>query len=300
MSLSPAQLAIRKTRISATDAPVILGLSPWRSPADLLAQKLYDVEPEAETEAQAIGNMCEPGLVRWCADTLGVTPRVNVGTLIHPKHDWLCATPDAAIVERSAEGIEGKTAGIMRGEYYRSDEWGEPDSAEVPAAYWVQVQIQMQCTGWEAVWLAALIAGRGRVRYRILRDDARVARIIDRCGQWHADHVIDRKPLPPGQVPSLDVLAAIRRRTKSLALAGVCEPLILEWERVNADKLAAEKREKDARAAMLHSLGDADGCELSDGRTFTYYEYQRTGYTVAPGSYRRVHLPKPKPRKGDE
>lgn len=165
MSLSKEQLAIRKQRLSATDIGAILGLNPWRSAADVQAEKLYNLDPLEETEAMAIGNMVEPALIQWAGEKLGVAFQYPMPTIIHPKCDLLCATPDAALIGKP-RGAEAKTGGIVRG-FASKEEWGEDGSDHFPDMYKTQCIVQSSVMGWEVVYVPALLAGIGRRLYEL-------------------------------------------------------------------------------------------------------------------------------------
>lgn len=130
MPLTVEQLAFRKSRISASDVAVILGLNPWKTPADLWLEKTQDIEPMIETEAIEIGNMAESPLIDWCAASLGVQPDRELGTVPHPDHDWLCATPDAGIVGQK-RGIVVNSAADVEFKGLRVDTNLDGDTQEV-------------------------------------------------------------------------------------------------------------------------------------------------------------------------
>lgn len=273
MPLTAEQLAIRKTRITATDAGAIIGVSPWRNAADVWLEKVCDVDPLPDNEAIGVGNMLESPLIDWCADSLGLRPDRELGTIIHPQHDWLCATPDAGIVGQ-LRGIEAKTAGVVRG-FADRDEWGDIDSDQVPPWYWVQCQIQMACAGWDAVWLAALVSGRdpARRRYFIARNNNAIGMLIERLGEWRERHIIGRER-PADVLPDGDMLTRIRRTPGKVAR--VDASLVREYQlATEAAKLADERRER-AKAALLYSGPDCDAF-ASDAGCYTYMRQSRKG-----------------------
>lgn len=275
MSLTAGQLAIRKTRLSATDLGAIVGINPHRSAADVRAEKLYDLDPIEDTEAMAIGRMFEPGIIAWVGQVLGVSPIYPTPTVIHPKCDRICSTPDAAIQERN-EGIEGKTAGIEAGRVY-GGEWGEPGSADVPECYLVQVQTQMACMEWDVVHLGAVIAGRGRVLYAIERDDAMIRDILDFAPWWWAKHVTNGEPITDDdgaiQRPGLDTLKRIRRVPQS---EREIDPALFDAWRAAADtRKQSEDAEELAKRALLDSIGDGDAASVGGHTIATFYEQSR-------------------------
>ncbi len=271
MPLTTEQLAIRRERISATDVAVILALNPWKTPADLWLEKTQDVEPLEESEPMAVGNMVESPLIDWCAASLGVQPDRELGTIIHPDYDWLCATPDAGIVGQ-ARGIEAKSGGIVRG-FVEADKWGAADTDEVPQEYWCQCQVQMACCQWDGVWLAALIAGRGRVRYFIPRDNAAIAAMIDAAYQWYEQHM-QTGIAPTDSTPDIETLKRVRRVPNKIAT--VPSELGEEFDAAKDALKLAEERADKAKAALLYAAGDADGIR-SGLRSYTYFTQSRKG-----------------------
>lgn len=271
MPLTAEQLAIRKTRISASEVAVLLGLSPWKTPAALWVEKTQDVDPLEENEAMSIGNDFESPLIDWCAKSLGVLPDRELGTVIHPTLPWLCATPDAGIAGQK-RGIEAKTAGVVRG-FVESEKWGDADTDEVPVEYWCQCQIQMAVMDWNAVYLAALVAGRGRVRYLIQRDQAAIEGMIERAGAWHAKHIIGGER-PTDSVPDVETLKRVRRVPNKVAI--IASELGEEFDAAKAALKLAEERAEQAKAALLYAAGDADGIQ-SGLRQYTYFTQSRKG-----------------------
>lgn len=275
MPLSPADLAIRKTRLSATDIGAIIGVNPWRSAADVRAEKLYDLDPITEDESIGIGNMVEPVLLDWAAKELRCEIERPIPTTVHPVHDFLCATPDAQIVAK-LEGIEGKTAGIVRGQV-DAGEWGEAGSDDVPAAYKVQCLVQMSVMDWQVVHLAALIAGRGRVLYRIERSEEDIEGIIDIARKWLDRHVVLAEPCidSAGNVlyPSMELLKRIRRQPDNPR--EVPAALVEAWKVAREVRLDAEKVEESAKEALIGAMGDGDGASIGGTCVATFLEQSR-------------------------
>lgn len=292
MPLTTEQLATRKQRLSATDIGAIIGVNPYQSAADVQFSKLYDLDPLEETEAMAVGNMCEPGLVKWGAETLGFTVEYPLPTVIHPKCDLLCATPDARIIETPA-GIEAKTGGIVRG-FASKEEWGDAGSDHIPQMYTAQVQTQMAVMGWDVVHVAALIAGRGRVLYTVERSDDDAEALIEISRAWWQKHIVEKAPCVNADgtpiYPSMETLKRIRRQPKSPreVPAHIVRAAI---EAAAAHKLAEERKEQ-TREALLACIGDGDAAEIGGLVVATYNEINRKGYTVEPTKYRQLRMSK--------
>jgi putative phage-type endonuclease len=65
-------LELRKTKITATDSGVILGLSPFKTPFALWRQKMDLDPPEIETPAMARGTLLEPIAREWLEKKRGI------------------------------------------------------------------------------------------------------------------------------------------------------------------------------------------------------------------------------------
>src|SRR5262245_19558887 len=171
-----AWLAARRHGIGGSDAPAVLGVSPWKTSAQLWAEKLEMLEEDAaESEAMRMGRKLEPIIRELYTEATGQH------VLESPPYDirrsrtypWMTATLDGVVFppEAAEPGVfEAKTASA-----WHRDEW----ATEPPVAYQVQVQHNMVVTG--ATWgvLAVLIGGQHFRHYRVERNDAFVATLIE-------------------------------------------------------------------------------------------------------------------------
>lgn len=276
MPLTESDLAIRRERLSATDLGAIVGVNPYRSPADVQAEKLYDVAPVPENESMALGTMFERPIVEWVAGELGVNVRYPMPTTIHPVYDFLCATGDAQVVDKP-RGIEAKTDGIRGGRLV--GEWGAQGSADVPEMYAVQVQVQMAVMGWDVVHLGAVIVGRGCVMFTLERDPEMIDGLVDIAARWRERHIVRREPCVDdgGKIiyPSLDTLKRIRRVPESTC--EVPRELFDRWVAAREAAKAAETAADEAKQALVASLRDCDGGTVGGELAVTFNEQSRGG-----------------------
>lgn len=84
-------LEYRKTRIGASDAAVIMGLSPWSSPFDLYMEKVEGIE-KTQTYAMKRGQELEAEAREYFENLLGV--RFRPAVFQHDKYDWMMASLD--------------------------------------------------------------------------------------------------------------------------------------------------------------------------------------------------------------
>lgn len=133
--------AWRDQGLGASDAPSVMGLSPWTTAFELWAVKAK-LMPKPEANAFAVAAMqrgrdMEPDMIRWYEQKTGktVTRDVNVE---HPTHPFLRASLDGWVGDEQTV-VEGKCPGKTGLE--------EAKSMRVPKAYLAQVYMQLAVTG---------------------------------------------------------------------------------------------------------------------------------------------------------
>lgn len=90
-------LDYRRTVITATDIPVLLGLSPYKCEADLADEKLTGQQP-ASTLRMRIGSALQDLIAEEYGRQTGRTVRAFRGMVRHPEIEWAAASPDFRVV----------------------------------------------------------------------------------------------------------------------------------------------------------------------------------------------------------
>jgi len=154
---SPEWFALRADGITATEAAVIAGLSPYKTPYQLWAEKLGKYEPEPVGAAAIRGILLENTVAEFYEMETGRELRRSNGIVRLKEMPWVMASLDRTIVGEDGL-VEIKTSTSPRWSLY-------PVPPEVEA----QVQWQMFVTG--APWcdVAALLGG---LVFRIERVEA--------------------------------------------------------------------------------------------------------------------------------
>ncbi len=166
---SPEWHAVRRTGIGGSDAAAVLGLSPWRTPYDVYAEKIGEGDPQPENEAMRWGTLLEPVIRRRYAEIIGLA--VHERPLIRSGHyEWLICHPDGIVDDGRL--LEIKTARTSEG-------YGEPGTDEVPQHYLLQVHHNLIATAAPRADLAVLIGGSDLRIYTIEPDPAIHANLIE-------------------------------------------------------------------------------------------------------------------------
>lgn len=143
-------LEARRSLITATDIPVLLGLSPWKSEAQLAREKAGEPAGES-TVRMRIGTALEPLIADEYSRATGRGVRRFRGLVIHPRIAWAAASPDGRTVgERRL--VELKWTG-SRSRF--AD--GLPQDIEAQVAW------QLGVTGYPAADVAALVGDELRI-----------------------------------------------------------------------------------------------------------------------------------------
>lgn len=296
--LSAEQKEFRKSHWMASDtARALTGL--FGGLYAVVAEKLYGIENEGN-EATEIGEALEGPIREWLRNKFNHMLPGPVRA-IHKTDELLAAHLDCAlrIILNCGTNIpvEIKTAGFAS-DYTDLDAWGEDGSDQIPDYPLFQVQHQMICCDAPYGYVASWIRGRGKLLYRIERNDA-LCQTIREFAHYVWDTYIVPGVLPePTEETAPLALRAMQQieRTpgKQIATTPALRNACTFYEKVRAARLAAEKVEEHTKAMILHHMGDADTADLGD-ELLTLKRIDNAGYvkTIEPYSYTRIDI-KPK------
>lgn len=264
MPITDNQRELMRNHIGASNAAACIGLSRWRTPADMFWYFTDGIEAPVGDAAHA-GNLLEPSILDWFQQQSGldiVRNQRRVRDIFRASHD--------ALVKAKPQGVEAKAPGILWPE--STGEWGEPETDEIPQEYVVQCQVQAFVSDLELVWVPALIAHRGFMLYKVERDEEAIRGIVERCAEFWHNHVMPKVP-PADSVPSIEIIKRLRRTTgKSVELDEVAARVVEAWDTTRDQRLGLEKGEDALKASILNAMGDAEIGVLPDGREFCYLE----------------------------
>jgi len=174
-------LKARALGIGSSDAAVVMGLSSWKSPFSLWAEKTGLVQPENLEEKEYIewGIILEPIIADKYQRTTGRKISSPTAIYQHDKYDWMLANPDRFVeIEGIGTGVlEVKTAG-----QFLAKDWEE----EAPLAYQIQLQHQLCVTGAQWGSFAVLIGGQKFRWMDVKRNDSFLKMLLEKEEEfWH-------------------------------------------------------------------------------------------------------------------
>lgn len=174
MTLTAHQQQERMTGVGGSDASVVAGLNPYKTPMELFFEKTGAMIPDdlSDNERVHFGNVLEDVVAQEYARRLGKRVKRSNVMLRHPKHQFMTGNIDRIVIGEK-KVLECKTADARM-----SGHWGDSGSDEVPEAYLCQVQHYMAVTGYQQADLAVLIGGNDFRVYHIQRSNELIEYLI--------------------------------------------------------------------------------------------------------------------------
>lgn len=243
----------RSTGIGASDAPAVLGLSPWRTPLEVFLEKTGRAAPQAESLPMRIGKALEPVVLEAFSERTGLTVARRQERIRCPRFPWRWATVDAVTGDAL---VEAKTSGEF-------SEWGDEGTDQIPRHYIVQVQHALACTGLALAYVPVLIAGRDFRLYEVARDESIIEAIT--CAERDFWARIERND-PPPLTSANDV--RIRWPVDNGASVVASDEDLIRIEslrRLKADGKALQSDIEELELALKERLGEAASLIESDG-----------------------------------
>lgn len=172
MLMDPNRRALRRKTVGASDAPIILGVSPWSSPHELWMEKT-GLDMSSETQRTRLGNYLQHGVAMEALNQIGGSIIAEEPFAVHAD-GWASATPDYIVRQDDSNAIiEVKTT--------HERTWDA-----VPEHYLLQVNWQCWVHGIDRAYVAALHGGLNVQVYEVFPalQSAWFVDAVARCKAW--------------------------------------------------------------------------------------------------------------------
>ncbi len=186
----------RKTKITASDLPIIMGRSKWCTPYELWKRKVGFLPDQTETPAMRRGTDLEPVVRRMINDPLPVEQQFVPTVVQHPELDWAAASLDGL----NSQGVvlEIKCPNLAD---HRSAEDGK-----VPDHYWDQVQWQLFCASCTEGLYVSYYRDDMIATVNVKRDDVFLAeQLLPKAAEFYR-HMVDMTPPPQEDVNVVEIV----------------------------------------------------------------------------------------------
>jgi putative phage-type endonuclease len=131
---TPEWLEMRRSKIGASDSPIILGVSRFKTPFELWEEKVLGKETES-TWAMDEGHRKEESARAAFEKKTGISTMPKV--VLHAKHDWMMA---------SLDGITFDGKAILELKCPSKEVHELAKKGVIPEDYAIQLQHQLECT----------------------------------------------------------------------------------------------------------------------------------------------------------
>lgn len=277
LSLTPEQIIDRRNRLGASEMPVVLGMTKYKSPIALWAEK------RGLIPLNMVGNEYTEWGTRLEAVVADAYAEKNdvvifpVSTLIAP-NGWRSATPDRKVMSRAQLDAATDGAPILsspwlrglevkcRGDYSAAD-FGEPGTDQIPDEVAIQCHANMSVLRELGIlvdrWDVATLTGGNRYRQYVIHYDKDIDAAITEAAVNFWENHVERGVEPPvdGSEATSDYLREKFQRNSEVVLEATPEQevLILELRDVRAKKKEFETRESEIKNQLMADMGAA-GC----------------------------------------
>jgi predicted phage-related endonuclease len=256
--------------MTASKVAAVLGESRWQSPRSLWHLMHGDVEPEAQTVAQARGHYLEPAILEWFFDQHPeLYRRYNLGTYVD---DWKAATPDSVGWDADRQQlfpVEAKTDG---GDFA----WGEPGTDEIPTEYALQGMWTMHVLGAERIYFPLLTTRLRFVEYHLDYSAEVGAYLEAKCRAFLDSLLLDSPPELDDHTATYEVLRRLHPeidRETSVELDEETARLFIDATLQGRD---AEARCTYAKTLLTEVMGTAHKA-YHDGHLIAYRKPSSSG-----------------------
>jgi len=137
---TPEWLEMRRSHFTASETPIVLGLSPWTKPYQLAQEKFGGAKPQEGNKATAFGHEHEDAARKWVSARYGIPFRACVMT----RGKFLASLDGKSrlsILELKCP-ISGQ----------RGHTWKETKNGIIPKHYMAQIQHQLMVSGAKACY----------------------------------------------------------------------------------------------------------------------------------------------------
>lgn len=227
---TPEWLTFRQKKIGASDAPIIMGVSPWKTPYQLWVEKTTGTTTPMSSH-QKRGQELEETARQVFEKQMGsiMFPKV----VLHPTFEWMMASLDGIDLEGKSI-VEIKCPGNADHEIAKD--------GRIPEKYYPQLQHQLAVTGLDMAFYFSYDGEEGII-VEVYRDNDFIAELIDKEQEFW-------KCLSTSSPPPMNDRDYLHREDEAWT------EISQKWLNVHRQLELLEKEEKELRNQLVQ-MADA-------------------------------------------
>jgi len=283
--LTVEQLAERKNYLGGSDAAAALGMSRWKTPLTLWAEKTGMIEPEDISEKLPVklGNKMEQIVVELFEEETGKKCRRVNEARFHPSYPFLGANVDRRVVGEDAI-LEVKTASA-----WKAKEW---QGEEFPMEYLIQVYHYLLVTGAAYAYLAVLIGNQSFIWKRIDRDEALLAEMQKKLVEFWTEYIarkVQPQVIKAGDSDTLYWMYPKEITGSMIHLGDEVDRMVEQRSALFQDKATITKQLSTMDALIKAQLGSAE-IGITSKYRISWKHFSKKSYTVPESEGRMLRI----------
>jgi putative phage-type endonuclease len=222
----------RRAGIGSSDAAVILGVSPWRTPYQVWQEKVFGDSEQLDNSAMARGRELEPVARTWFEKAMNVS--------VFPKNK---EHKDQSFIRASLDGIDMEEKVLVEIKCPNAADHLVALNKKVPEKYIPQVQHQLLVTGLPGMYYVSFDGSNGAI-VEVARDNAYIkAMLLEEQKFW--DMVLNKKA---PELTDRDFISLHGNKNWDLASE--------QWLAISKELKRLEEEEKKIRESMIALAND--------------------------------------------
>jgi putative phage-type endonuclease len=281
VGLTPEQHAMRRTGIAASEVEAVLGLSRYKSPLDVWAEKTGRVQPDWSPKSQAakMGHLLEPVVAQLAQEhyeDAGLRVSLEQGETTQSKaFPWMLATPDRLVRQYfqpgdhpSLQAVDRWLLEIKTKSWHTFKDFGAPGTDQMPDGILLQTLWQMAVVGAERCDVAVLVDGREFQMFRNTYNEELLTAVQDRVYDFWTRYVLTDTEPPVHNATDVEYLRRkFKEPTAELMRPSVdMEGAVARLAEAKAAAKVAEEQEEIAKARVMQLLGGHTGVHTTYGK----------------------------------
>ena len=250
-------LQMRKIGLGGSDCAAAVGLSRWKSPFQLWAEKTDRVVPTKAGEAAYWGSVMEPILRAEVARRMPEAEVRECPFFLRSKaHPYMLANIDGYIKisdnsDKYFSCLEIKTANA----FAAVQDW----QSGLPIEYYCQVMHYMAVTGMASAYVAVLLGGNTFEIQKIDRDEDMIQHIIQMEERFWYEYMLKDTP-PEATAKDNEVLGQLypKSEEKAVEMPTTARDILADYKKACQDLALAIEAKEQAEAKLKMMLADAE------------------------------------------
>ncbi|PUE33086.1 hypothetical protein B9Z35_06080 [Limnohabitans sp. Jir61] len=256
----------RHQGIGGSDVAALLGMSPYKTPLELWAEKVgHPGVAEKDELHLRFGKYLEPFVVEEFEKQTGFKAVEHSDAVFHAEHHFMYGHIDRFVVNEAWEPavVEGSVVAkslleCKTASAYSKDEWGPAGTDQVPRAYLLQCIWYMAITGCSTAHIAVLIGNADFRTYQINRDEKLEALVIEQAKRFWYEHVIAGVPPKPKNVDDVKMLYPAEKPDHSVEATPDLLASLNQLRQTQEESKLLDAKTETIKTQIMNAMADAE------------------------------------------